>query len=51
MKIRTDFVTNSSSPSFVTFKITDKRLDKFLHEMFEVYEKKHPWGYCVDASM
>lgn len=35
MKIRTDFVTNSSSSSFVTFKITDKRLNNFLVEMLD----------------
>lgn len=33
MKIRTDFVTNSSSASFILYTVKDKHLSKFLLEI------------------
>lgn len=35
MKIRTDFVTNSSSSSFVTYRLTNSEFCKYLHEQMQ----------------
>ena len=43
MKIRTDFVTNSSSSSFVTYRLTNSEFCKYLYEQMQkngfTYEK------------
>lgn len=46
MKIRTDFVTNSSSSSFITYTIYEKNLNKFLLEMLGEDEDS---CYYIDA--
>lgn len=35
MKIRTDFVTNSSSSSFVTYRLTNSEFCKYLYEQMQ----------------
>lgn len=41
MKIRTDFVTNSSSCSFTSWSLDDSALCKYLNEKFEEAEQKY----------
>lgn len=48
MKIRTDFVTNSSSSSFVVYELEDcTELVKYVQELMKKHKIKEPYGLTI----